>query len=313
MDKLSADPGCVGEPLRFLTVDVEEVWQTEVARAVVDRSSWDEREARVEIGTRAVAEMMAGCGVRGTFFFLGCVARRHPGLVKEIARGGHEIACHGDQHDHLSRLDAVSMRADVERSRKTLEDLVGEAVVGYRAPTWSVTRRTAWAVDVLAEAGFVYDASVFPTVHPSYGVPEAPLGPFRLKGWAGGRELLEVPPLMWRVGRRKLPVAGGGYFRLLPSWLMEQGIAQAGREGRPAVVYVHPWEFDGAQPRLGLGWLSRVRMYAGVSSALGRLEKVVRRFEGWVPMRERLGVLSGMAGRGGVVVLGDGEASRRVA
>ncbi|MEQ9460762.1 MAG: DUF3473 domain-containing protein [Phycisphaeraceae bacterium] len=296
--------------MRVLTVDVEEAWQTEVARKVVDRSSWDGREARVEIGTRAVVEMMGRNDVRGTFFFLGCVARRHPGLVREVAAAGHEIACHGDQHDHLSRLDAARMRADVERARKTLEDLVGEAVVGYRAPTWSVTRRTGWAVDVLLEAGFVYDASVFPTVHPSYGVSDAPLGAFRVKGHEAGRELLEIPPLMWRVGKRRVPVAGGGYFRLLPSSLMERGIEQAGREGRPAVVYFHPWEFDGGQPRLDLPWLSRVRMYVGVGSALGRLERVVKRFAGWTPMRERIAELEGMSVGGGVVVLGEGEQGR---
>lgn len=300
--------------MRVLTVDVEEAWQTEVARKVVDRSSWDDLEARVEVGTRAVVEMMGRNDVRGTFFFLGCVARRHPGLVREVAAAGHEIACHGDQHDHLSRLDAARMRVDVERARKTLEDLVGEAVVGYRAPTWSVTRRTAWAVDVLLEAGFVYDASVFPTVHPSYGVPDAPLGPFRLKGHEAGGELLEIPPVMWRVGQwrvgqRRVPVAGGGYFRLLPSWLMERGIEQAGREGRPAVVYFHPWEFDEEQPRLAMPWLSRVRMYAGVSTALERLEGVVKKFAGWTPVRERIAELEGMSVGGGVVVLGGRKAA----
>lgn len=291
--------------MRSITIDVEEAWQTEVARQVVPRSSWDQQPARVDHATRGLLDLFDHHQIRATFFFLGCIARKHPRLVRSVADAGHEIACHGDQHDHLSRLDPTTMLRDVTAAKKTLEDLTGQPVLGYRAPTWSITRQRPWAIDVLTRAGFMYDASVFPTIHPSYGVPDAPIHPFQIQSRSDATPLIELPPLIWRVAGRHVPVAGGGYFRHLPLQPMLRGIRQAGRERRPAILYFHPWEFDADQPRLPLKPLSRLRMYAGIASATRRLDRVLRAFSGWTTIAQRLPEISAQSRLHPPLVLGE--------
>lgn len=285
-------------PLRYLTLDVEEYFHIEAAHQQIPRSSWRDWPRRVQGQMDSILALLEEQGVRGTFFFLGDVAAQNRPLVRQCADAGHEIASHGHMHDRLHRLTPETFREDLLASKHLLEDIVGKPVLGYRAPTWSITRQTAWAIDVLAEAGFAYDASIFPVRHPWYGIPEAPLSPFyvqRTDAGEGGRSLLELPPLVWRVAGRHLAAAGGGYFRLLPLGLMKQGLKQAASERRPAILYFHPWEFDPDLPRMPLSATGRLRTYTGLSSALRRLKRILAMPGSWQPIAEDLPQLQAAA------------------
>lgn len=299
-----SDGSSRGSPLRCLTIDVEEYFHIEAAHGHIDPTRRDRWPSRVAVGVDRLLELMARLDRRATFFILGDVARHQPELVRRIAAAGHEVASHGTGHDRLHRLDPDAFREDLHTAARLIEDQSGRRVAGYRAPTFSVVPRTAWAIDVLTEAGYAYDASIFPVRHPLYGVPAAPLEPFFVRGRADGPALLEVPPLVWRLGSRRIPVAGGGYFRLLPLAFMRRGLAQAAREGRPAVLYFHPWEFDPGIPRMPLPWLGRLRTYRGLSTAAARLERVLHLPGRWLPIGEALPQLRAMAARGPAVALG---------
>ena len=288
---------------RCVSIDVEEYFQIEAAYGAVGPGRWGDWPTRVERSMDRLLELFDRTGVKATLFFLGSVAKSHPGLAPRCAGLGHEIASHGSMHDRLHRLSPESMLRDVRESKQLLEDQTGRAVLGYRAPTWSVTRRTDWAIDVLAEAGFRYDASVFPVHHPSYGIPDAPDRPYFIRSSRDGARLLETPPLVWRVGGRNLAVAGGGYFRLLPLALMKRGLRQARAEGRPAILYFHPWEFDPDLPKMPLSAVGRLRTYTGLKSALRRLEQVIRAFDHWSPIAANLDRFEQSAAGGDVFTL----------
>ncbi len=279
-------PTASESPPRCLTVDVEEYFQIEAARAAVPPAAWSQWPSRVEAQMQALLERLARHRCRATLFFLGHVAQDHPALVRRCHDAGHEIACHGFCHDRLDRMDAATLKADVTAAKALLEDLTGAPVLGYRAPSWSLTRRTRWAIDVLLEAGFVYDSSIFPVRHPAYGIADAPTRPYVLAADRAGRCLLELPPLTWRVAGHNVPVAGGAYFRALPLAAMRAGLAQAGRERRPAVLYFHPWEFDPDLPALPLGRLGRWRTYTGLGRTLPRLDRLLASPGRWITMRE---------------------------
>ncbi len=300
-------PGCV-------TIDVEEYYHIEAAHGAMDRSQWWSWPTRVERQIEGLLALFAEHDARGTFFMLGDVVKRCPGLARRIADAGHELASHGTNHDRLHRMDPTTLLADLVTSKRLIEDETGQAVVGYRAPSFSLTRETAWAVDVIRAAGFEYDSSIFPVYHPSYGVPEAPDRPFYVRG-DGENSLLAIPPLTWSpgwAGGKKLAVAGGGYFRLLPLGLMRRGLRTAKREGRPAVLYFHPWEFDADLPRMPLSRVNRLRTYTGLGRATARLDRILtqgsvgRGGMGWKPMGEMLDQFRAIAGRGELVELGTG-------
>ncbi len=290
-------------PIRCLSVDVEEYFQIEAAHSTIGPDRWNDWPSRVQRNMDLLLELFDRTGIRATFFFLGCVAKQHPALARRCADLGHEVASHGSMHDRLHRLTPETMRSDVTDSKRLLEDQTGRAVLGFRSPTWSLTRDTHWAVDVLTEAGFKYDASVFPVRHPMYGVPDAPDRPFYVQGQAGGARLLEIPPLTWRVMGKNLPVAGGGYFRLLPLSLMKQGLKQAAAQGRPAILYFHPWEFDPGMPRMPLSPTGRLRTYTGLKSAAARLGRVIRGFDHWTPIADQIEDLGPLAEKTGVFTL----------
>lgn len=284
-------------PLRCVTVDVEEYFHIEAAQGHVQRDQWDNWPSRVERNVDLLLEHFERHGQRGTFFVLGHVARRQPQLAKRIAQAGHEIASHGTRHDRLHRLEPQTFRQDLTESKQLIEDQTGCRIIGYRAPTFSLVPQTAWAIDVLVEAGFEYDASIFPVRHPWYGVPTAPLGPFMVRNHLNGPTLLEVPPLVWRMLCQHLPVAGGGYFRLLPLAFMNRGLAQAQRRGRPAVLYFHPWEFDPQMPRMPLPLLGRLRTYTGLARAAARLDRIMNQPARWLPISAGLAELRDIAKR----------------
>jgi polysaccharide deacetylase family protein (PEP-CTERM system associated) len=187
------------------------------------------------------------------------------------------VASHSWEHRRIHTLTPSAFRRDVQKSKDALEQITGEAVVGFRAPTFSIVRQTAWAIDILAELGMLYDSSIYPVWHDRYGIPEAPRNPFRVRG--GGHTLLEIPPATWQVLNSNVPVGGGGYFRLFPLWLLERAWQQRRRSAFPTVtmLYFHPWEFDARQARLPLGRLSRFRTYVGLHRSRARLSSFLSR------------------------------------
>jgi polysaccharide deacetylase family protein (PEP-CTERM system associated) len=263
-----------------LSFDVEEHDRIEAAAGLTTPPQLRREYAdRMERATRRLLEQLAGAGAAATFFFVGEIARTHPGLVRDVAGAGHEVASHGWDHRRVHRFTPETFREDVLRSKDALEQAAGRPVVGYRAPTFSVVRETGWAIDVLAAAGLAYDSSVFPVRHDRYGVPRAPRTPFVAEGEGG--EILELPPATYRLGGQNLPVAGGGYFRLFPLWVMEAGLRQLGRsEPGVGMLYFHPWEFDPDQPRLPLGRVARFRTYVGMGKSSARLGRLLARHRG---------------------------------
>jgi polysaccharide deacetylase family protein (PEP-CTERM system associated) len=268
-----------------LSVDVEEYFHATVFEGVIPRTEWESRRGRVAGPVRRLLDAFAAWDVRATFFFLGWVAEREPALVRAVCDAGHEVASHGSDHRLVSDLSPDAFREDLRRVKGTLESITGHAVIGYRAPTFSITERTLWALPILAEEGFAYDSSVFPIRHDRYGIPGFPRHPVRLR--FGDRSLVEVPPSAWRVGPWNAPLAGGGYLRLLPLALFRAGHRAIRREGRPVVLYVHPWELDPGQPRVPLGRLARARHYGGLDRTAERLEKLVRGAD-FIPLAEMI-------------------------
>ena len=264
-------------PTVIVSFDVEEHFRIEAAAGIACPVSLRaDYGRRMDASTRRLLEQMAAAGVIGTFYVVGEIAQAHPDLIRDIQRAGHEVGSHSWDHRRVNRFTPDSFREDLLKSKDALEQVIGEPVYGFRAPTFSVARSTAWAVDVLAECGFLYDTSIFPVRHDRYGIPDAPRVPF----WAVGRErrILELPPATYRLLGQNLPVAGGGYFRIFPPAFMRAGIRQLARAepGAVGMLYFHPWEFDADQPRLPLRRLSRWRTYAGVRRTTRRLDELLR-------------------------------------
>jgi polysaccharide deacetylase family protein (PEP-CTERM system associated) len=261
-----------------LTFDVEEYFHAEAFARVLRPEEWPTLESRVTRSTERLLDILDRDRVRATFFVLGWVAERHPALVREIASLGHEVACHGYGHRMIQHLTRPEFERDVTKAKRAIEDAVGKPVLGYRAPTFSIMRETLWSLDVLAEVGFRYDSSIFPVVHDRYGIPDAPRFPHRLKG-PGGGEIAEFPLSTVQILGRRLPVAGGGYFRLFPYAVTRRAIARINtREGQPAMVYLHPWEIDPEQPRLPVGPLTRFRHLVNVGKTEARLTRLLDDF-----------------------------------
>jgi polysaccharide deacetylase family protein (PEP-CTERM system associated) len=232
---------------------------------------------RMEECTRWLLDALAEVGGRATFFVVGQIARTHPQLIRDLVGAGHEVGCHSLNHHRVHRQTSAEFRADLREARSLLEDAGGAAVVGYRAPTFSITRETAWAIDVLAEEGMRYDSSIFPVRHDRYGVPDAPRLPFRVIGRK--RSLFELPLATLRMASLNLPAAGGGYFRLFPPAIMRAAVRQIERDAAGiAVLYFHPWEFDSTQPRLPLGRLNAFRTYVGIRRSRWRLQSLLTQF-----------------------------------
>jgi polysaccharide deacetylase family protein (PEP-CTERM system associated) len=254
---------------------------------VVAPSQWDALPHRVEGNTRRVLDLLSECDVRATFFVLGWVAERWPHLVVEIARRGHEVACHGFAHRLVYRLGPERFREDVLRARGLLQDLVGQPIAGFRAASYSIVDSTLWALDVLIELGFTYDSSIFPIRHDLYGIPSFSRVPVRVQRPAGS--ILEIPPSTVRLLGRNWPVAGGGYFRLLPYCITRGALRRLNRhEGRAGMVYVHPWELDVDQPRLAGSALARLRQYGNLHRTEARMRRLLREFQ-FAPIRDVFG------------------------
>lgn len=278
-------------PVRnVLSIDVEDWYQVAALAPTVPRDSWPAREARVERSVGRLLELLARRSLRATFFVLGWTAERHPGLVPAIVAAGHEIGSHGWSHRNVYEQSPAEFREETLRSRALLQDQSGQAVSGYRAASFSVTAASLWALDVLIDAGFDYDSSVFPIRHDRYGLPGASTAPGRLAA-PSGRSLVEFPMSTAHWLGQRVPVCGGGYFRILPYGLIRRGLRQINAGQRqPFCFYLHPWEIDPGQPRVPAGALSRFRHYTGLGRCERRLERLLGEFR-FGTMQEVLGDL----------------------
>jgi polysaccharide deacetylase family protein (PEP-CTERM system associated) len=294
MGQQGAPPsGEVAPPARTaanaLTIDVEEYFHVENLRGIARSDLWDIFERRVGPNVDRLLELLGRVAARATFFVLGWVAERDPGLVRRIAAAGHEVASHGYGHELVYRLGPRGFRDDLRRARAVTEDVAGAPVLGYRAPTWSITDESLWALEILREEGFRYDSSVFPVMHDRYGIPDAPTVPHRIEEGAPGGGLFEFPPLTMQLFGHNLPLGGGGYLRLFPARLLSFAIRRMNARGHPAAIYVHPWEIDPGQPRLHAPLLSYFRHYNGLGGCEAKLAWLLRRFR-FGTMRGALGI-----------------------
>jgi polysaccharide deacetylase family protein (PEP-CTERM system associated) len=270
------------EPVRTrvvnaMSIDVEDYFHVSLFDGVVPRSAWDTLESRVCANTHRLLDLFDEFDVRSTFFILGWVAERHPGLVRDIASRGHEIASHGFAHRLIYDQTPQAFRRDIRRAKRLIEDACGRRVRGYRAPSYSITPRSLWALDALLEEGYEYDASIFPIRHDRYGIPVSERHPYLIHRDTG--TLAEVPGGTTAVGPLNLPIAGGGYFRLLPYAWTRWGIGRVNMaEGRPVVFYLHPWEIDPAQPRLPASTLGAWRHYHNLAHTEARLRQLLADF-----------------------------------
>jgi polysaccharide deacetylase family protein (PEP-CTERM system associated) len=277
--------------LNAFTVDVEDYFQVAALSSAVPRDSWDGRELRVAANTELLLSLLAERGIKGTFFVLGWVAERLPALVRRIAESGHEVACHGYSHQLIYTQSQEEFRAETLRAKHCLEDITGQAVLGYRAASFSITRQSLWALDVLLDAGFAYDSSIFPVRHDLYGIPGATPEPHRILA-PSQRSLAEFPMSAANFLGVQVPVSGGGYFRILPYWLIRAGLKQINEQHkRPFTFYLHPWEVDPGQPRVKVGAFSRFRHYTNLSRCEQRLRVLLGDFA-FTSMREVLTQLS---------------------
>jgi polysaccharide deacetylase family protein (PEP-CTERM system associated) len=259
--------------LNAMTVDVEDYFHVEAFASSVSQQDWPKYEFRVENNVDRILELFSRYQVKATFFILGWVAEKAPGLVGRIAEAGHEAGCHGYAHQHIRRQSPAEFREDVRRARRILKDQTGQPIQCYRAPSFSITNETLWALDILAEKGFTIDSSIFPAQHDLYGISGAPRFLHKRNG------LIEFPPTTICKARINIGVAGGGYLRLFPYWVTHWAIRHVNEsEGRPAMVYFHPWEIDPGQPKIKAPFKSCLRHYTNLGKMFSKIEKVLQDF-----------------------------------
>jgi polysaccharide deacetylase family protein (PEP-CTERM system associated) len=276
--------GATGIPaVNLLTIDVEDWFHTSALERYVAPEDWDRLPSTLVDNVHFILDLLAGHNTRATFFILGWVAERHPELVKKIDAQGHEIATHGYRHRLIYNLSRETFQEYVGRSKALLEDLVGRPVQGYRATSFSVVESTLWALDIIKEAGFTYDSSIYPIRHDIYGIENSPRFPF-----VNPNGLIEIPASTVRFCGRNFPLGGGGYFRLYPYWLTRKGIESINRRRHPVVVYLHPWELDPHCPKIRQAdWRTRVRQYLNLSKTKKRLEVLLTDFS-FMPIEQYL-------------------------
>jgi polysaccharide deacetylase family protein (PEP-CTERM system associated) len=280
--------------LNAFSLDVEDYFQVAALAPAAPPDTWPKWEYRVERNTECILGLLAERNIRGTFFVLGWCAERSPQLVKRIAAAGHEVACHGYSHQLIYSQTETVFREETRRSKQFLEDTIGARVTGYRAASFSITKQSLWALDALIDLGFEYDSSVFPIHHDRYGIPGAKREPGNISA-PSGRTIVEFPMSAASFGGVRVPVSGGGYFRLLPYFMTRAGLRQINEHtGQPFTFYLHPWEVDPGQPRLKVKWFSRFRHYNNLHKCEGRLRKLLGEFS-FSTMRdvlEKRGLLS---------------------
>ncbi len=257
-----------------ISVDVEDYYQVSNFAHLVSFEQWGSHESRVSRNTALLLQVFEDYGIKATFFILGWVAEHYPKIVKDIAKAGHEIGTHGYQHRLVYDLGPAEFRADLRKSIDFIEQAAGTKVLGHRAPSFSITERSLWALDIMQEEGLLYDSSIFAVHHPRYGIPSAPRAPYEVR-----KGFWEFPMATVRLGNTNLPIAGGAYFRLYPYALTRRGLRSINREGLPAMIYLHPWEFDPGQPRMPASLQARLRHYTNLKRAEPRLRRLCQEFQ----------------------------------
>jgi polysaccharide deacetylase family protein (PEP-CTERM system associated) len=257
-----------------LSVDLEDWFCVYNLSQAIKKEDWDECELRVAKNTKRLLELFAQHNTEATFFVLGWVAERVPDLIREIEQHGHEIATHGYSHTLLTEMTPKSFEQDLNRAIRITESCVNQEVLGFRAPSFSITEKTLWALDILVRARIRYDSSIYPIgLHPDYGMPNAPLSIYQPNA-----SLIEVPLSCAELLGRRIPCGGGAYFRIFPYSLTKFLLKRCNSQGRPAIFYLHPWEIDPDQPRVALPWFKGFRHYHNLDRTLNRLEKLLADF-----------------------------------
>jgi polysaccharide deacetylase family protein (PEP-CTERM system associated) len=271
-----ADSAGDSRVMNAMSVDVEDFFQVQAFAGQIDRKDWDSFPCRVERNVDLILALFSRHKVAATFFVLGWVAERYPSLVRRIIAEGHELASHGCNHYRVTEQSPSEFRADVRRAKALLQDIGGQPIKGYRAPSFSIGTSTVWALDVLAEEGYSYSSSIYPIAHDLYGMPDAPRFSYRPRG----DQFVEIPMTTLRAFGRNFPCSGGGYFRLFPYVVSRWAMRQVNRsEGRSCVFYFHPWEVDPEQPRpSGAPLKSRVRHYINLGRMEARLGRLLSDF-----------------------------------
>ncbi len=271
--------------INALTIHIEDYFQVENFTRVISFSDWDKYESRVVQNTEKVLKILDDSGTKATFFVLGWVAERYPELVRSIGRAGHEIASHGYAHQLIYSQTQREFREDLKKTKKILEDIIQETVLGYRAPSYSITKKSTWALDILMEEGFKYDSSLFPIRHDKGGFIKAKRYPHKI--YNHNNYIWEFPLSTVRILGQNIPFSGGGYFRLLPYRFVKWAINKINLEGHPVNIYVHPWEFDPEQPKIKADFLDAFRHYVNISQNESKLKQLLRDFE-FRPIRNLL-------------------------
>jgi len=264
--------------LNALTIDVEDYYHVSAFESVIPYRDWERFESRVEQNTHRLIELFDEYKSKATFFVLGWVAERRPGLIRAISECGHEVASHGYAHQRIYTQSPDQFREETRRSKRVIEDAIGHPIFGYRAASYSITAKSMWALDILRDEGFLYDSSVFPVRHDLYGIPGYKRTCHLLNGH-GGSGMVEFPLSTLRLAGINIPIAGGGYLRFFPYGFTRWAITQLNeKEGQPAVVYLHPWEIDPEQPRIPASARSRFRHYHNLRKTEDRLKALLRDF-----------------------------------
>jgi polysaccharide deacetylase family protein (PEP-CTERM system associated) len=263
--------------LNAMTVDLEDWFHVSVFRNIIDYRDWEKQQSRIIPNFCRLLNLFDEYGVKITFFVLGWIAERYPEIVLAIKNNGHEIGSHSYSHRLVFEMSKKEFAEDLDRSITVLESITKEKVWYYRAPSYSITRDSLWALELLCERGIQYDSSLFPIKHDLYGMTGIPRFPFRLT-LKNGRELVEFPPSTLRLWGGNIPIAGGGYLRLFPFWFIKNGIQKLNQKGEPVIFYIHPWEFDPSQPRLDVDFFSRFRHYSNMEVSENRLRQLLSKF-----------------------------------
>ncbi len=268
----------------ILSIDVEEWFHPEAVQHLFPANSWDERESRVEENVEKLLALFDSQNTKATFFVLGWTARKFPQLIKKMAAAGHEVATHGNSHRMVTKLTPDEFREDLAESISVIQEISGEKVLGFRAPTFSIVKETQWAWEIMLELGIEYDSSVYPIWHDRYGIPDAPRHLY-IALEKKSRKLIEFPMPTLKIGNKNLPFGGGGYLRIFPLSFTKYAIKKFNKEKLPAIIYAHPWEFDMEQPRLKLGTIQTWRHYYNINRNLKKLETLLVHFE-WTSFKD---------------------------
>ncbi len=269
-----------------MSIDLEDWFCVHNMSQAIRREDWDKCEMRVIANTRRILELLARHKTEATFFTLGWIAEQVPELVREIETAGHEIATHGYSHTLLTEMTPESFEADLKKALLVTRRCVNQEIVGFRAPSFTVTSKTLWAIDVLTRNGILYDSSIFPVgFHPDYGMPDVSLSVYR----HNASSLVEFPMSCAEVMGSRIPCSGGGYFRILPYAITKRLLERCNAQGRPVMFYFHPWEIDPGQPRVKLPVFKRFRHYYNLDKTMGRLDRLLKDFE-FTSVRRAIGI-----------------------